>query len=512
MRRALDPALLVALAALIWVLQYTSGAYSSDFTVNEDEPAHVVSSLMVRDYVANAFPTTPLRFAANYYAHYPKVAIGHWPPVFYVTEAAWMLVFGRSKAAMLVLVALAGCALCAAVFLWVKRDGGPWVALLCAALLATMHVTRVATYSVAPDILLALFIFLAAGAYGVYLETHDRRYLIAFGILALACVGTHGRGLGVALIPVVASALQGRLFRNPSRLLLTAVIGAAAVWLAVTVGQSYPISTASVVENAGTYAYQLAAAVGWPVAMIAPVGVWFAVRDGRGRWIAMTALLISMWVFHAVMNVPIGKHYGLTAMPAVLVLFALAWIGLKRMAIANVGFALTGCILIGINMYHVAIKPDLRIHAVAQEILNSAPGNVILVAGDPLYEGALISEAALLDPNQTRILLRASKVLSHDTWSRKAYLPSFANADQTAEYLDQVGAGLLVLQSTLEPVHMSQLAEVTVRNPQRWSEVPLSPARRDLRVYRRSDEIPKRATPIRIDLRDRIGRFIEIQE
>ena len=52
-----------------------------------------MTGLMVRDYIAAGFPDSPFRFAENYYLHYPKVAIGHWPPVFYSIQAAWMLIF-----------------------------------------------------------------------------------------------------------------------------------------------------------------------------------------------------------------------------------------------------------------------------------------------------------------------------------------------------------------------------------------------------------------------------------
>jgi hypothetical protein len=66
-----------------------------------DEPAHVVSSLLVHDYLTQGLGQNPLNFARSYYAHFPKVAIGRWPPLFHGTEALWMLVFGRSKRAML---------------------------------------------------------------------------------------------------------------------------------------------------------------------------------------------------------------------------------------------------------------------------------------------------------------------------------------------------------------------------------------------------------------------------
>src|SRR5664280_2187093 len=69
---------------VLW--QSVSGAYRAELAAHADEAAHYVTGLMLRDYAASFFPTSPVRFAEQYYLHYPKVAIGHWPPVFYIIE------------------------------------------------------------------------------------------------------------------------------------------------------------------------------------------------------------------------------------------------------------------------------------------------------------------------------------------------------------------------------------------------------------------------------------------
>jgi hypothetical protein len=86
-------------------LQRTSGAFQSDFSAYPDEPAHYVTGLMVRDYLAGLFPAAPMRYAENYYIHYPQVAFGHWPPVFYIVQAMWTLCFGVSRSSLLLLMA-----------------------------------------------------------------------------------------------------------------------------------------------------------------------------------------------------------------------------------------------------------------------------------------------------------------------------------------------------------------------------------------------------------------------
>jgi hypothetical protein len=55
---------------------------------------------MIRDHLAQDFLGSPLPFAKEYYLHYPKVALGAWPPGFHFTEAIWMLLFSPSRCNM----------------------------------------------------------------------------------------------------------------------------------------------------------------------------------------------------------------------------------------------------------------------------------------------------------------------------------------------------------------------------------------------------------------------------
>src|SRR6266568_1036104 len=69
---------------LVVTLQYRNGAYEKGFGAYPDEPAHYVTGLMVYKYVTTAFGTDPMAFGERFYAHYPAVAFGHWPPLFYL--------------------------------------------------------------------------------------------------------------------------------------------------------------------------------------------------------------------------------------------------------------------------------------------------------------------------------------------------------------------------------------------------------------------------------------------
>lgn len=94
---------IILIFAFVVAMQALGGAYGSDFANHPDEPAHFVTGLMVHDYLVDALGSPPKAFASAYYAHYPKVAFGHWPPAYYAIQAAWYCVFGPTKAAAVLL-------------------------------------------------------------------------------------------------------------------------------------------------------------------------------------------------------------------------------------------------------------------------------------------------------------------------------------------------------------------------------------------------------------------------
>src|SRR5271168_4350829 len=101
-------------AFITLVFQNYTGGFVADRGNHSDEAAHFVSSLVIADYISSGAPSSPLVFAKDYYAHFPKVAIGHWPPFFEFLLALAFLVFGGTGTVAIVLQAvIAG--LCAAI-------------------------------------------------------------------------------------------------------------------------------------------------------------------------------------------------------------------------------------------------------------------------------------------------------------------------------------------------------------------------------------------------------------
>jgi hypothetical protein len=70
---------------------------ANGFGGHPDEAAHLVTSLMARDFVAGLDFRHPWQFAQQYYFHYPKVMIGIWQPTFYSALGIWFLIVGASQ-------------------------------------------------------------------------------------------------------------------------------------------------------------------------------------------------------------------------------------------------------------------------------------------------------------------------------------------------------------------------------------------------------------------------------
>ena len=200
----------VVFLAFAVILQALSGAYAVDFAGNPDEPAHYVTGVMVRDYLA-AFPwQPPMTFARNFYSHYPIVAIGHWPPMFYVAQAAWTLPFGVSRLSVLLLMAILSAATATVVFAsWRRRFGNAAAGALALAFLSVPIVQEHGRMVMA-EMLVALFTLLAVAAYRRYLETGHWRDSLQFALAASAAILTKPNGLALAL-----RANRGRHRRAP---------------------------------------------------------------------------------------------------------------------------------------------------------------------------------------------------------------------------------------------------------------------------------------------------------
>jgi 4-amino-4-deoxy-L-arabinose transferase-like glycosyltransferase len=207
------------------VYQWWYGAFEREFDGYPDEPAHYVTGVMAREYLRAGFPGNPIRFAEDYYLHYPKVAIGHWPPMFYGLEAVWMLVFGVSRASALLMVAGFAALVTAMLHAAVRRRLGTMYAFWAGAILLSIRLVQRQAGMVMLELPLTAFTFGAMLAFAAYLEKGRLRHSAFFGLAAAGAIWTKGDGIALALVPPLAL-LLGRDWKPARR---------AAFWMPVAI-------------------------------------------------------------------------------------------------------------------------------------------------------------------------------------------------------------------------------------------------------------------------------------
>jgi 4-amino-4-deoxy-L-arabinose transferase-like glycosyltransferase len=487
----------LGLAVLVIWFQSASGAWHSDLAGNEDEPSHAVSSLMVRDYLARGLTSSPLRFAEDYYLHYPKVGIGHWPPLFYFCQAAWMLLFGRSKLAMLALMAFLAVVLAAAVLAWTQRTCGLIAGFFIAALLVTSPLVQAQTFSVGPDLLLALLCFLAVAAFGTYLETAQPSHGLLCAALALSAVATHGRGTLLVFVPLAMSVLDRRWVVSGVYRLLAIALSVLAVFLPQWMGQSAGPSPGSALDAAVWFPWRAGTAVGWPLILLAAVGALAAFRLARERqrWIAILALLLSVWFYHIVVSVGWDNRYLMPAALAIAVLAGAGWRLLsgwaarrpwQRYALNAVSLVLA-CGILAQRAGSPVQKSSPGYDTMLQAVFAAGdPGRVFLVAGDAAHEGSLIAHLALREREPAHVVLRASRALASSDWLGSHYRAAFPNVEALSHSLDASPVALVVTQRLTKPLHMRQLDQALQPNGTVWREVQTPAIPPDTRLFRRT--------------------------
>jgi hypothetical protein len=517
---------------LAWLWQRHTGAHHSEFGGHPDEAAHYVTGLMVRDYVAAGFPGHPMRYAEKYYAHYPKVGLGVWPPLFYVVQAAWTLPFGAGRTALMLLLCALTATVALLVFRALWREFSLALALTGAALFLALPLVHELSGMVMAEMLSALCMFAAALALGRFLDEEKARDALCFGALAGGAILTKGTGMALALVPPVAILLtqKWRVLARP------ALWGGAAIcallagpwtytfrnygrdkggWLAANPTWDFTR------EAAPYYAGKLGLALGVGLLIFFIIGLFQRVRHsrgGRGLWAAALALILSVLVFQSILPVGLEDRHLLPALPAV-VLFIVAGAsaiidGWRRgrgeaAGLCQYGFArpsmreVVVVLLLGASAAwpHWFNQPPRKVWSgfapLAEQFLElDLAGNaVVLVSSDARGEGMFISELAMRERRPGHVVKRASKEIAKMDWAGRGARPRFETSDDLANWFARAGIDYVLVDLSMpeekREEHHDQLARAVDEHLERFWPVARArlirdgvPQAEDLVLYR----------------------------
>ncbi len=463
-RRAAARAALVYVAAFIAVavlVQLQVGAYASDRGLTNDEAAHFVNSLLVLDYLRQEPLGSPLAFARDYYAHFPRVSIGHWPPMFYLLQAAVFALAGRSSAAALALQAVLAGLAAGTVAVLVHVRLGRSAALASGLMVLASPILLFLLDAVMLDTVMALLVCWAALWWAAFARRPGIGPAAGFAACSVLAILTKGDGFGLALLPLVHAAVLRSL-----RLLLRwqAWAAAAAValfalpWHLATFhmqasGFNYGFGWDYTGRALPAYAAALVGALGLVGTTGLAAGLWQAVQAGGQRaaadqtLAALASAVVAMGCFTLIAPADISPRYLVALVPCAVFVSA---IGLARL-VAPLTVRHAGTVVAAVLALNAALVlrwphvAPFGMQTVARRILDDRPGNpLVLVAGSTRAEGALIAAFDELDPKRTHYVLRGTQQLASGNLMGSRYQTRFADAAAAAAWLDGSGIGWVV--------------------------------------------------------------------
>jgi GT2 family glycosyltransferase len=477
--------------------QIGTGAYSADFAGYPDEAAHFVTAVMVSEYLRTPFEN-PMTFAERYYLQYPKVGLGHWPPLGYLTKGIWMHGFGSTRGAALafLLLCMAGSAWLIYELLW--REAGRTLAI--AAPLAFISNAYVqSSYQTAMMDVPALFLcLLAVLAFRQYVSAPSRGGSLLFGVVAGCALLVKQQSMVLALIPPVFAVAARRwdLFRRGDFWL-------AAVPAALLAGPWYGLTTRVFYDDVAGWsgwAGQGGAAAGfhlsmwWEVAGLAVAGLSAAaavraiVRPAAGAsvWVAVLLSTVGSSLAFQVLNEPRHVLAGLAAQ------WALAALALSVMPgrLRVVGAAALVVLSAGWT-----VAPRWGYADMASMISAGPGGHVLLVSPN---DGAVIASAAALQPaaDGSRYWLRANKLMGEVGWSGRVRRMYLQTPGEVRGLLASSGINQVFVETGEDaPAFSALLQRAMEETAGEWEAIERTAAA-SATLFRRRDPLPQQPVSV----------------
>ncbi|HEX8585858.1 MAG TPA: glycosyltransferase family 39 protein [Allosphingosinicella sp.] len=454
-----------ALALLAGVLSlWVTGAWSSGFS-GADEPAHFLNSWFVAAYVHDALGQNPLAFATEYYLHYPKISIGHWPPAFYglVAPVFWVAP-ATSQTAMVVNLLLAALPAVGIAALLLRIEGKA-AAIAGAVLWALTPLALEGQAFFMLDQPLAACAVFAGLAWACFAERQTWVRILLFAGLTAFAILIKGNGWLLVVLPAFHIALTGRwdLLRS-----LKLWVGAAAGLVPVV---PWYLATAGIAADGFNYepgfAYAslslwrngaaLVANAGILGLLLALLGAWGARRKRGaepGRWnvaAAAISLMLATVALQALVPVDLDPRYMAPALPALVVLAVAGAVELARMAASRPRWAAAPLLLLVLpGAAHLAArepKANLRMEEAAALAASGGANEAWLIDGGSGAEGAFVAAMAVRDPGLRRYTVRASKLLAESDFMGNRYTLRFTDPAAAAAEIRRLGiSGVVVAE------------------------------------------------------------------
>jgi Dolichyl-phosphate-mannose-protein mannosyltransferase len=480
----------VVIASVVYYLavllfQRIEGAPQAAFGAYPDEASHYISGLLLRDYLLSGSLGSPIRYATEYYIHVPFFAIGYWPPLFYAAEALWMQCWGVSRTAVLAFVALIAAGTATLLFAKLRSEFGK-VAALCAGLIFLLFpVVLWSSGLVMTDLLVTFLSFAAALALARYLDSERTGPMLVFSVLASVTILAKSSGAFLAIVPILAVVVSGKLhlLRTLSFWVAPLVVAAlCAPWFLLTRSLLTKGFAELQKQELIVIIRQLRTGLAENVLWLTPLILfgawrWFRVSEPMSGFVVV-CLVQPIAVFAFLIIAPVGNE-ARRLIPAFPALLFLAMYGIRGVAdlaaparrrAATTGFA----ILLTLSFLALAayrfhpLAPD-AFRPIAEFVVARGYHSVVVPAD---AEGPMIAEISEREPDRmARFLVRPSKLLARTDWNGIKYQPLYKTKEEVEAVFEQLPLDVLIVR--MDPPggakdHEVLLSAMVLAFPQRW--------------------------------------------
>lgn len=490
-------AALTLLLALLLHARIASAVLDSDLAA-ADPPAHFVTGVMVYDYLHRALGADPVNFAESYYAAYPKVAFGHWPPTYYGLQALWYLAVPPAPASARILSGLIAAGLALVLFyrLWIRFGGT--VAVAACAIFLSIPMIQWASWEVMSDLLTGFFIFLALFAFSNLLQGEKpRSAALRFTLWASLAILTKGSAWSLGVFVLVAPLLSRRVGIFRSRWYWAS--GAGVVLLATPfylvtkkLGLGYPgkmyhlgpklterLFGVDIFVEAGTAVVCILALTGFAVALWRR---WHGQDESAATTDALVAggYIFSQIAFLTTFPLTMESRVMIPLLAPAVLLASHSSVALGR-ALANLtrAAAATPALLALVCLVNSGAASIRTLHGYGDAVAAipyDAEASLILVGSGASGEGAMIAERLTRDSSRASVMLRSSRLLAQSRWSGNGYRLLFPDAESARDHLLKLPVRYIVLDETaLQLPHVKLLADAIQSDPESFALVARRP-------------------------------------
>jgi 4-amino-4-deoxy-L-arabinose transferase-like glycosyltransferase len=419
--------LVIVLLGLVALVTWLTSARAGDFWWS-DAPRHAMNGAFVLDLL-HAWPADdPVQWAYGYYLQHPAVTILFYPPLFYAFLAAGYELFGVDHAVAQGMVALFHWGLLIAIYALSRRWLSRPAAFGCALIAGAGPELLVWTRQVMLDVPAYAFLVLAVILLLRWLDRGDPMTLRWFVAAELAAIYTKFNvGFMLPVLGLTILAARGpRALLDRQVLLAGGIFGVLmlpGVWMTMefgignidsVVGSERPDAARTSLEAWSYYLRIIPQQLGWPVAVLAVIGVVGAAwrRSLSRRDLALLGgwFVVGYTAFSMIM-VREPRHSLMILLPVAVAAMA-ACDGLREKLGRQAG-VLAVTVAVGTTAWGLFANPAPRVtgHAEAARVVaqEAEPGTAVLFSGyrDANFVFALRAlEADLSTVRADKLLLR----------------------------------------------------------------------------------------------------------